>query len=167
MNHERLPLQAAQYRAQLLSATQILAIVVLTIVLVIMAAHVFAFHGSRVWAVLSVIPVGALALLALHAYLVRCSRTAFRWSLAALACLAAAQIVILRSHDPATISGTFSVASFMAMVLSVQASRPRVRAGIIDAIDKDVEARMARARALGSPTPLARNASAQDEFARV
>jgi hypothetical protein len=50
----------------------------------------------------------------------------------------------------------------MAMVLSVLASRPRVRASIIAAIDKDIEARTARARALGlADTSPARNRSAR------
>ena len=148
MRHERLPLQAAQQYAQLLAATQVLGVVVLALGLALMGAHVLAFHSPRAWAVLSGIATGALALVALHAYLVRCSRAAFGWSLVALACLMVAQIVLLRSHDAAALSGAFSVAALMAMMLSVLASRPRVRASIIAAIDKDIEARTARARAL-------------------
>jgi len=140
MRHERLPLQAAQQRAQLLLATQGLGIVALT------AAPLFAVLSPRDWAASSFVAVAALALLA-QAYLVNGSRVAFQWSLAALACLAPAQTLIWL-HDPAVLSGTLSVAALAAMVLSVLTSRPRVRACIIAAIDKDIEARMARARAL-------------------
>jgi hypothetical protein len=137
MGRDRLPLQAAQQRAQLLSATQRLGIVVLTLALALIAAQLSAPVLPRTWAVFELIAVGALALLTLHTYLVRGSHTPFRWSLTALGCLAAAQLVLLRSHDPGALSGTLSVAALTAMVLSVLASRPRVRAGIIDAIDKE------------------------------
>ena len=188
MRHERLPLRAAQQRAQVLSATQLVGIVFLTLVLVPAGAHLFELPNKlamtphdylvaqasyRGWALFEIVVAGAIALSGLHAYLVRANRAAFRWSLIALACLAAAQIIFWTFTYPVNVltdnwtsmpvdlesarrqwefshaaESTFDFTALVAMLLSVLASRPCAGAGIIAAIGKDIEARMARERAL-------------------
>ncbi len=188
MRHERLPLRAARQRAQVLSATQFVCIVFLTVALVPAGAHLFELPNKlamaphdylvaqasyRGWALFGIVVAGAVALSGLHAYLVRANRAAFRWSLIALACLAAAQIIFWTFTNPVNVltdnwtsmpadlesarrqwefshaaESTFDFAALVAMLLSVLASRPCAGAGIIAAIGKDIEARMARERAL-------------------
>ncbi len=188
MHRERSPLQAAQQHAQALSATQLLGIVLLTLALVPSGAHLFELPNKlamtphdyliaqasyRGWALFGIVVVGAIAVSGLHAYLVRANHAAMRWSLVALACLAAAQAIFWTFTYPMNVltdnwtampadlesarrqwefshaaASVFNFAALVAMVLSVQASRPCAGAVIIEAIGKDVEVRMARARAL-------------------
>jgi hypothetical protein len=147
MRHGRLPLHSAQRRAQLLSATQVAAIAFVTLALVLAGADVL-MTSYRGGVLLAIAVLGAIGLSALHACLVRCSQTAFRWSLVALGCLAAVAVITRMFAHPAAVAVILSLSALVAMLLSIQASSPRVRAGIIDAIDKDTQARMARARAL-------------------
>ncbi len=187
MHHEQITLHIAQ-RAQVLSATQLVGIVLLTLALVPTGAHLFELPNKlamaphdyliaqasyRGWALFGIVVIGAIAFSGLHAYLVRANRAAFRWSLVAPACLVAAQVIFWTFTYPMNVltdnwtvmpfdlegarrqwefshaaASVFNLGALVAMVLSVQASRPCASAGIIDAIGKDVEARMARERAL-------------------
>ena len=187
MHHERFPLLAAQ-RARLLSATQLVGIVLLALALVPGGAHLFELPNKlamtprdyviaqasyRGWALFGIVVVGAIALSGLHAYLVRTNRAAFRWSVIAVACLVAAQLIFWSFTYPVNVltdnwtsmppdveaarrqwefshaaASVFNFGALVAMVLSVQASRPCIGAGILEAIGRDIEARLARERAL-------------------
>lgn len=188
MRHEPSPLQSAQQRAQLLSVTQVVAVMLLTVTLVPAGAHLFELPNKlamtphdylvaqasyRGWALFGIVVVCAIAVSGLHAYLVRCNSAAFRWSLIVLACLAVAQVVFWTLTYPMNVltdnwtvmptdieaarrqwefshaaASAFNFMALVAMVLSIQASRPYVGAWIIAAIGKDIEVRMARERAL-------------------
>ncbi len=188
MRHEPLPLQSAQQRARWLSVTQLMGVIFLTLALVPAGAHLFELPNKislapsdymivqasyRGWALFGVVVAGAIVMSGLHAYLVRASRPAWRWSLVALGCIAATQIVFWTFTFPINVltdnwttmpadldwarrqwefshaaASAFNLAALVALVLSIQASRPYMGAGIIEAIGKDIEARMARDRAL-------------------
>lgn len=187
MRHERLHLQAAQKRARILSLTQLAAIVLLAITLLPAAAHLFelpnkltlaprdyliAQSSYRGWALFGFVIAGAIAVSALHAYLVRANPLALRWSLVALACLAGAQIIFWSFTYPMNVltdnwtalpadleaarrqwefshaaASVFDFGALVAMIVSVQASRPCLGPGIAAAIGRDIDVRMARARA--------------------
>ena len=158
MRHDPTPLHSAREREQLLSATRLLAILLLALALTLVGAHALT-TTDRGWQWFGVAIVGAIGLCALHAYLVRCSQTAFHWSLIALGCLSTALLALAGSANTAPAAGSLSLAALVTMLLSIQASRPNLRACIIDAIGKNIEARMARARALSftdteEPKPL-------------
>jgi hypothetical protein len=148
MRREPTPLHSAREREQLLSATRILAILLLALALTLVSAHALS-TTHRGWQWFGAAVAGAMGLCALHAYLVRGSQAAFRWSLVALVCLSAAPLVLAAPANPTPVAGSLSLAALVGMLLSIQASRPSLRASVIDAIGKDIEARMARARALG------------------
>ena len=147
MRHDPTPLHSAREREQLLSAARLLAILLLALALALVGAHALT-TTDRGWQWFGVAIVGAIGLCALHAYLVRCSQTAFHWSLIALGCLLTALLALAGSANTAPAAGSLSLAALVTMLLSIQASRPNLRACIIDAIGKNIEARMARARAL-------------------
>ena len=147
MRHDRIRLHTAREREQLLSATRLLAILLLALALALVGAHALSMT-DRGWQWFGVAIVGAVGLCALHAYLVRSSKGAFRRSLVALGCLSAVPLALAVSVNTTPVAGSLSLVALVMMLLSIQASRPGLRACIIDAIGKDVEARMARARAL-------------------
>jgi hypothetical protein len=136
--------------------------------------YLIAQASYRGWALFGIAVVSAIALCGLHAYLVRSNRIAFRWSLVAFACLVATQLIFWGFTHPINVltdnwtltptdieaarrqwefshaaASVFDFAALVAMVLAVQASRPCVGPGIIEAIGRDIEARLARERALG------------------
>ena len=107
----------ATARASALAA-QFVCIVFLTVALVPAGAHLFELPNKlamaphdylvaqasyRGWALSVIVVAGAVALSGLHAYLVRANRAAFRWSLIALACLAAAQIIFWTFTNPVNV----------------------------------------------------------------
>ena len=136
--------------------------------------YLIAQSSYRGWALFGFVIAGAVAASALHAYLVKANPPALRWSLIALACLAGAQIIFWTFTYPINVltdnwtvmpadleavrrqwefshaaASLFDFAALVAMVVSVQASRPCLGPGIVAAIGRDIDVRMARARALG------------------
>jgi hypothetical protein len=188
MHYQRLHLQAARKRARLLSLVQLAAIVLLTFTLLPAAAHLFelpnklalaphdyliAQSSYRGWALFGFAVAGAFAASTLHAYLVKASPLALRWSLVVLACLATAQIIFWTFTYPMNVltddwtampadldaarrqwefshavASVFDFAALVAMIVSVQASRPCLGSGIVAAVGRDIDVRKARARAL-------------------
>lgn len=193
MRHERLHLRAAQKRARLLSLTQLAAIVLLTLTLLPAAPHLFelpnklalaphdylvAQSSYKGWALFGFAIAGAVAVLALHAYLVQANPLALRWSLVALGCLVAAQIIFWTLTYPMNVltdnwtampadleaarrqwefshvaASVFDFSALIAMIVSMQASRPCLGPGIVAAIGRDIDVRLARARALNLAGP--------------
>ena len=80
---------------------------------------------DRGWQWFGVAIVGAVGLCALHAYLVRSSKAAFRRSLVALGCLSAAPLALAVSVNTTPVAGSLSLVALVMMLLSIQASRPR------------------------------------------
>jgi hypothetical protein len=188
MHYQRLHLHAERKRARVLSLVQLAAIVLLAFTLLPAAAHVFelpnklalaphdylvAQSSYRGWALFGFVVAGAVAVSALHAYLVKASPLALRWSLVVLACLATAQIIFWTFTYPMNVltdnwtampadleaarrqwefshaaASVFDFAALIAMILSMQASRPCLGTGIVAAVGQDIDVRMARARAL-------------------
>jgi hypothetical protein len=188
MHYQRLHLQAARKRARLLSLVQLAAIVLLTFTLLPAAAHLFelpnklalaphdyliAQSSYRGWALFGFAVAGAIVASTLHAYLVKASPLALRWSLVVLACLATAQIIFWTFTYPMNVltdnwtaipadleaarrqwefshaaASVFDFAALVAMIVSVQASRPCLGSGIVAAVGRDIDVRKARARAL-------------------
>ncbi len=149
MRQRRLPLQSAQQRAHLLCATQVLAIAFMASALAL--THVqLPMRSYGVGPLSDITASGAVSFSVLHAYLIRGSTAALRWSLLAALCLAAAPIMgtIASQHTAWT---PLTVVALASMAAAIQASHPGLRAGILDAIGRDIEARMARQRALSYP----------------
>lgn len=151
MRLEPLPLQSAQRRAQILFLTQGVALGLLALGPLVVLEH-FLLPEHRAWTLFDGAVVGAMAVTGLHAYLVRDYGAALRWSLVALGCLALVLISLRAFADPEAMVGLLALAAFGAMLLAVQATRPGVRACVIDAIGKNAEARAARARAARNAT---------------
>jgi hypothetical protein len=152
MRGERPPFQSVQNRARLLMGIQLLAMMAVATALGLDAADVLApSHRSATSFGIAVLV--AAAVVAVNTYLVRGCQVAFRWSLVALGCLSTAPLALAAATNPTRVAGSISLAAMVAMLLSIQASRPSVRACIIEAVGKDIEARMARARALSFAEP--------------
>ena len=117
MRHDPTPLHSAREREQLLSATQLLAILLLALALTLVGAHALT-TTDRGWQWFGVAIVGAIGLCALHAYLVRCSQTAFHWSLIALGCLSTALLAVAGSANTAPAAGSLSLAALVTMLFS-------------------------------------------------
>ena len=188
MHYQWLHLQAARKRARLLSLVQLAAIVLLTFTLLPSAAHLFelpnklalaphdyliAQSSYRGWALFGFAVAGAFAASTLHAYLIKASHLALRWSLIVLTCLVTAQIIFWTFTYPMNVltdnwtampadleaarrqwefshavASVFDFAALVAMIVSVQASRPCMGSGIVAAVGRDIDVRKARARAL-------------------
>lgn len=124
------------------------------------------------WALFGVIVVGALVSAALHTYLVRANRTAFLWSAIAFCCIVGTQVVFWLFTFPMNalsenwtvvppdlgaartqweyshaVSACLNLAALVAVMISILTSRPFVSIQLLGAIERDVEARVARTRA--------------------
>jgi hypothetical protein len=125
----------------------------------------------RGWALFGVVIIAAIASTALHTYLVRRNHSAYVWSIVAIFGLIAAQVVFWSLVQPVNaltdnwtqfprdfedarrqweyahaVGSIFNFVALIAMIRSIQASRPYVSAGVIDAITNNIKARMARAQ---------------------
>jgi hypothetical protein len=132
-------------------------------------------HVDQGSSLCAMIVVAALVFAGIHTYIVRDHAPSFRWSLAAGCCLALSQLLhwmfIVPTHEitqgwtaippgfemiRAQVESTYGarfvldLAALGAFVMSVQAGRPCLGLGILDAIGEDIRARNARARALAA-----------------
>jgi len=123
----------------------------------------------RGWALFGIVVFGALISTALHTYLVRANQAAFRWSAMAFFCVAGTQVIFWQFTYPMNVltenwtvmppdpdaaraqwesshaaSACLNLAALVAVVMSVLTSRPFVRPQILGAIERDIEARVAR-----------------------
>lgn len=112
---------------------------VLASALALTGAHLLV-QGHRLGALFNIAAFAALGVAVLHCYLVRACAAASRWSLLAVSSLAA-------FAPQRAISGVLTLVALTAMALAIHASRPGLRASIIEAIGRDIEARVARQRA--------------------
>jgi hypothetical protein len=76
MRHDQISLHSAREGEQLLSATRILAILLLVLALTLVSAHALS-TTDRGWRWFSAAVAGAMGLCALHAYLMRSSHAPF------------------------------------------------------------------------------------------
>jgi hypothetical protein len=143
------------------------------------------------WALFGVVIVGALALTALHTHLVRANRAAFAWSAFAFCCIAGTQVIFWLFTYPMNVStenwtvmppdlsaaraqweyshaasAGLNLVALVAAVMSVLASRPFVSARVLGAIERDIEARVARTYAdhIRSDGPARMSSSAVDSL---
>jgi hypothetical protein len=177
----------AQYRWFLLDAVQLSAIALTALALVPGSSHAFDMlsklqlgpteyttverlqHGSSL-----IVVAGGLALVALgmHAFLVRSNAVAYGWSLAAMVCIGAAQLVFWVVGYPVSVeteawtqipadfeaarrnweyafaaTGMLAFGGLLALVRAIEASRPIASMSILKSIEKDAAVRAARTRA--------------------
>jgi hypothetical protein len=126
------------------------------------------------WALFGFAIAGAFATVSLHTYLVRRNNAAFTWSVASLACIASGQLVFWLFTYPVNVEtvnwtvmpadfeaardqweyshavgSAFSFLAIIALMRSIQLSRPFASMAILESIRRDAEVRAARRRALG------------------
>jgi hypothetical protein len=183
MQHGRL----GQYRWYLLDAVQLSTIALVALALVPGGAHALDMLGKlqltpaeylgverlqHGWLLFVIAGALALAVIGLHAFLVRRNPVAFGWSIVALGSAAAAQIIFWSLAYPVNLAtegwtllpvdfegsrrqweyalgagGVLSFGALIAFVRAIEASRPIASMAILKSIEHDAAVRAARMRA--------------------